>query len=1026
MRSMTRYTGVFLATIAAALMAACGGGGNNGGGGGGNTTYTLTVDSASPSTGVSITVAPADNSGAANGSTSFSRTYNSGTSITLTAPSTASGNSFSAWSGCTSANTETCSVTLNSNVTVTAGYTAPVLTTPTVTVTPGSASITTSQALSVTVSLSGTPAPTGSVVLTSGAYTSATTTLAAGGATINIPAGSLATGTDTLTVKYTPDSNSTSLYNSATGTGSVTVTTPALTTPVVTVTPGAASITTSQALSVTVSLSGTPAPTGSVVLTSGTYTSAATTLTAGGATINIPAGSLATGTDSLKVVYTPDANSTSLYNSATGTGSVTVTSASLITPTVTVTPAQLTTAVTQSVNVTISVSGGNGNPTPTGSVVLTAGAYVSQPTNLTAGSTVINVPAGDLPVGTDNLSAVYTPNTASSTIYNGASGMNTINIIASKTTPTVTVTPASFAINSNVALSVTVAVSGANGTPTGSVTLSGGGYTSSATTLSSGSATIDIPANSLSAGSDVLAGSYTPDTASTGIYNSASGNSSAVVVTLVSQVSVNQTNTGPAVSDQILGFNLAAWYDVVGNATAINTAFGAAGIKAIRWPGGSWSDAYHWLGNSSTSNLPYQCSTTNGATTTNGSTQWGGYSTFAQFVPAIVQGGGYDLALTADYGSDAACTGPGDPTEAAAWVTAAAALTNGANLSHVTVGNEEYGSWEIDNHTLQHDPTTYASAVAGTSGYYALMKAANPNVLVGVDVCSSDCAGDGNSTWDTTVLSNAKDYYNFVEYHYYPQNPGNEKDSFLVSQAAQQLTASIKNLKAELVTAGVPNTPIYVGEMGSVSSNPGKQSMSITQALYAGQLLGEMMNDGVARATWWIGFGNCNGTAGYMGTTANPIYGWQDFGAYNVFSDGPSDSTCSPWSTLGTMGPTAVAYQLFSNVAVTGENVLTATVSGDTNDVRAYAATHSGGTALVLFNLSETSNEVATVTLSGGAASSTDVTVITYDKAIYDETNPANAGGPVWAGSSTTDMGAQNLPLTLTLTPWSMNVVLIK
>ena len=54
---------------------------------------------------------------------------------------------------------------------------------------------------------------------------------------------------------------------------------------------------------------------------------------------------------------------------------------------------------------------------------------------------------------------------------------------------------------------------------------------------------------------------------------------------------------------------------------------------------------------------------------------------------------------------------------------------------------------------------------------------------------------------------------------------------------------------------------------------------------------------------------------------------------------------------FGTMSPTARAFQLFSQVAVNGESVLSATVAGDTTDVRAYAATNNGGTALVLFNL---------------------------------------------------------------------------
>jgi sugar lactone lactonase YvrE len=71
---------------------------------------------------------------------------------------------------------------------------------------------------------SGNPTPTGSVTLTGGGYTSATATLANGYITFVISAGSLAVGSDTLTVTYTPDSSSSATYNSATGTASVTVT----------------------------------------------------------------------------------------------------------------------------------------------------------------------------------------------------------------------------------------------------------------------------------------------------------------------------------------------------------------------------------------------------------------------------------------------------------------------------------------------------------------------------------------------------------------------------------------------------------------------------------------------------------------------------------------------------------------------------------------------------------------------------------------------------------------------------------
>jgi hypothetical protein len=473
-------------------------------------------------------------------------------------------------------------------------------------------------------------------------------------------------------------------------------------------------------------------------------------------------------------------------------------------------------------------------------------------------------------------------------------------------------------------------------------------------------------------------------------------------VTIQSSITVDQSSFGPAVTDQILGMNMAVWYDPT--TTGIVPAYEAAGIKAVRWPGGSYSDIYHWDGN-------FLCE--------------GAYSTpnsaFSDFVDDLVVPAGLDVALTADYGTDAACTGPGQPSEAAAWVTNALSL--GITVSHMTVGNEEYGTWETDLHTLPNNAATYAAATAGSSGYYALIKAASPNTLVGVSV------NPGNSPpWDPTVLTNAKGSYDFVEYHYYPETPGQESDTFLVQQAAQELTTNINTIKSELKTAGNPDTPIYVGEIGGPYSNPGKQSWSITQGLYAGQVLGEMMNDGVTRLTWWIGFGNCNGTSG---NDSASLYGWQDFGAYNVFSDGPSDSGCPGAGPIGTMSPTARAFQLFSNVAVTGENVLTATVAGDTTDVVAYAATHSGGTALVLFNRNESVSQPVVVSLSAESATSS-VTVETYSKAIYDSsgsptgTPPDPAGTNTWAAPTTTNLGAQSLPLSLTLAPWSMNVVIIE
>jgi hypothetical protein len=478
-----------------------------------------------------------------------------------------------------------------------------------------------------------------------------------------------------------------------------------------------------------------------------------------------------------------------------------------------------------------------------------------------------------------------------------------------------------------------------------------------------------------------------------------------VASTTVSSVTVDLSSSGAAVTNKLVGMNMAVWYDLVTNQTGIVDAFQAAGITQVRWPGGSDSDLYHWATNT-------ECD--NGYSDSN--------DTFSNFVNDMAVPANLNVALTANYGSNTGCNGGGEPSEAAAWVSAA--LADGITPSHVTVGNEEYGSWEYDLHSNPHDPSTYAAAVVGTSGYYQSIKAASPNTLVGIDVDADDTAGG----WDNTVMANAKGSYDFVEYHYYPETPGEENDTFIVQQAAQELTANINTIKSELSEWGTPNTPIYVGEIGGAYTNPGKQSWSITQGLYAGQALGEMMNDGVSRLTWWIGFGNCNGQSG---NDSSSLYGWQDFGAYNVFSDGSEDPTCPGAGPLGTMSPTARAFQLFSQIDVNGQAVLTATVVGDTTDVRAYAATNPSGTAVLLFNDNENLAQPVSITLSG-EASSAGVTVTTYDKAIYDlsgsptGTPPDPVGTSTWAPPNTTSMGAQTLPLNLTLTPWSMNVIIIQ
>jgi hypothetical protein len=704
---------------------------------------------------------------------------------------------------------------------------------------------------------------------------------------------------------------------------------------------------------------GTPTPVASIT----SFVATPADITAG-ASVNL-VGVFANGTG----IITPG-------NLAVNSGTVTTVSPTATTTyTLTVTPASGA-AVTQAVTVTVtpappSITSFVATPatiTSGGSATLTAvfanGTGIITPGNLDVTS---GAPVTVSPTATTTYTLTVTP----------ASGA------AVTQTATVTVTPASPSISSFVATPATIAAGGsatltavfANGTglitPGNLAVSSGTGITVSPTATTTYTLTV------------------TPSTGT--------AVTQTVTVTVLTSVTVNQSSTGPSVTDQLMGMNMAVWYDPT--TAAILPAFKTAGIKAMRWPGGSESDDYHWASNTLCQGTPLAPV----AEMTN--------AQFSTVAADLITPGGLDLALTADYGTNAACTGPGEPSEAAAWVTAA--LADGVNVSHVTVGNEEYGSWEEDLHATPNDPSTYANATAGAGGYYELIKAANSNTLVGVSV------NPGNSpAWDPIVLSTAK--YDFVEYHFYPQVPGQESDAFLVQQAAQELTATIDTIKSELATAGKPNTPIYVGEIGSVYTDPGKQTSSITQALFAGQVLGEMMNAGVSRATWWLGFGGCSDASG--GNFSSSLYGWQNFGGYMVFSDGTPEYGCETAHAVpaGTLLPTARAFQLFGSVALNGENVLSASVAGDTTDVRAYAATNNGGTALVLFNLNETASEPVVVALSRQDTTS-GVTVETYSKAIYDQSQ-----NNVWAAPTTSSLGTQKLPLTLTLAPWSMNVVIVK
>ena len=459
-------------------------------------------------------------------------------------------------------------------------------------------------------------------------------------------------------------------------------------------------------------------------------------------------------------------------------------------------------------------------------------------------------------------------------------------------------------------------------------------------------------------------------------------------------VTVDATAIIAPISATLFGTNLAVWFDIT-NPVA-SQAIAALGAQLVRWPGGSFSDGYHWQTNT-------QCG--GGAN---------GNSTFDNFMNGVAIPNHVEVAITVNYGSNADCNGGGDPTEAAAWVAYAVSKGYNAYVHHYTVGNENYGSWEMDLHAKQWDPGTYATAVgtATGGGYYQQMKAQDPAAKVGVVVQAA-------STWDTTVLSQAA--YDFVELHQYPGTPGAEADTALLTAAPASITAAINTVRTELAAAGHPDTPIFVGEYNSVYSDPGKQSLSIVNGLFAGETLGELLNDNIPMAAMWIASGDACRAGLDTTSYAAGLYGWQNFGSYTQVSHGWAAGACNTASqaiAAGTLLPSAYAQQLAATFATEGNSMLTVSVGTSLPEVRAYAATSGSGYALMLFNLDPAASYAVTVDVTHTSKVSFTASALTYGKLQYDDSINGQ-----WTAPVAKSLGTLGAPVTLTLPPWSMTVL---
>ena len=293
---------------------------------------------------------------------------------------------------------------------------------------------------------------------------------------------------------------------------------------------------TNQPVTVTVNVSaailnGLPPATGTMTLSYNGVTTPPANVVSGSATFTIPANTLPVGTTTLTANYSGD----QYYDTNSSMGSVNMKGSGTLPPVMTVTGPSGVTNLPVTVNVAI--SGGKSNPTPTGTVsvmalfggagqiplVNGAATYTFQ-SALTSGQNVVTATY----LGDSN----YDSGTATTTLTLMTPSQVTFQSYA----PTITV---------NEALNVAIIVTTGNGVPapTGTITLSGGGFSSSPAQLASGSATIAIPANSLAVGNDTLVVTYSGDT-----YYSSGSNQEPVTVNPVPVPAIAVSGTKVTVS----------------------------------------------------------------------------------------------------------------------------------------------------------------------------------------------------------------------------------------------------------------------------------------------------------------------------------------------------------------------------------------------------------------------------------------------------------------------------------------------
>jgi hypothetical protein len=331
------------------------------------------------------------------------------------------------------------------------------------------------------------------------------------------------------------------------------------------------------------------------------------------------------------------------------------------------------------------------------------------------------------------------------------------------------------------------------------------------------------------------------------------------------------------VDRRMFGLNAAVWDGAYAspNTQALLTELDN---QALRFPGGSLSDEYHWQTNMS-----------------EGQTfEWA--TSFDEF--AAIAGATHAAAyITANYGT-------GTPEEAAAWVRYAN-KTRRLNIRYWEIGNENYGTWERDDNDRPHDPVNYANRF---KEYWRQMKAVDPTIRIGAVVVTGEDAfanypqyvvtnprtGQSHSGWTPVMLDTLRQLGvtpDFVVYHRYEQGPGGESDLFLLNAAASwpNDAANLRQMLDDYLGRRSKQVELAVTENNSVFSNPGKQTTSLVNGLFYADAIGNLLQTEFNALLWWD---LRNGQE--AGNNNSPtLHGWRRYGDYGIVDAadpaGPAD-----------------------------------------------------------------------------------------------------------------------------------------